>query len=43
MANEGLIFPKLSERQKDLYLKVITNLQTYGYLIVVLALMEFNI
>jgi hypothetical protein len=31
MANEGLIFPKLSERQKDLYLKVITNLQTYGY------------
>jgi hypothetical protein len=31
MANEGLIFPKLSERQKDLYLKIITNLQTYGY------------
>jgi hypothetical protein len=31
MANEGLIFPKLNERQKDLYLKVITNLQTYGY------------
>lgn len=29
--NEGLIFPKLNERQKDLYLKVITNLQTYGY------------
>ena len=31
MADEGLIFPKLTERQKDLYLKVITNLQTYGY------------
>ena len=31
MANEGLIFPKLSERQKDLYLKIIVNLQTYGY------------
>lgn len=31
MANEGLIFPKLNERQKDLYLKIITNLQTYGY------------
>jgi hypothetical protein len=31
MANEGLIFPKLNDRQKDLYLKIITNLQTYGY------------
>jgi hypothetical protein len=31
MANEGLIFPKLNERQKDLYLKIITNLQTFGY------------
>lgn len=31
MSNEGLIFPKLNERQKDLYLKIITNLQTYGY------------
>jgi len=31
MANEGLIFPKLIERQKDLYLKIIVNLQTYGY------------
>lgn len=31
MANEGLIFPKLNERQKDLYLKIIVNLQTYGY------------
>jgi len=31
MANEGLIFPKLIDRQKDLYLKIITNLQTYGY------------
>ena len=31
MANEGLIFPKLNERQKDLYLKIVTNLQTYGY------------
>lgn len=29
--NEGLIFPKLTERQKDLYLKIVTNLQTYGY------------
>jgi len=31
MANEGLVFPKLNERQKDLYLKIVTNLQTYGY------------
>ena len=31
MPNEGLIFPKLNERQKDLYLKIVTNLQTYGY------------
>jgi len=31
MRNEGLIFPKLTERQKDLYLKIVTNLQTYGY------------
>ena len=31
MANEGLIFPKLNERQKDLYLKIIVNLNTYGY------------
>jgi len=31
MPNEGLIFPKLNERQKDLYLKIITNLQTFGY------------
>jgi hypothetical protein len=31
MANEGLIFPKLTDRQKDLYLKIITNLQTFGY------------
>lgn len=29
--NEGLIFPKLTERQKDLYLKIVANLQTYGY------------
>jgi hypothetical protein len=31
MNNEGLIFPKLTERQKDLYLKIIVNLNTYGY------------
>ena len=31
MPNEGLIFPKLNERQKDLYLKIIVNLNTYGY------------
>jgi hypothetical protein len=31
MPNEGLIFPKLNERQKDLYLKIIINLNTYGY------------
>lgn len=24
MANEGLIFPQLNERQKDLYLKIVT-------------------
>lgn len=31
MANEGLVFPKLNDRQKDLYLKIVTNLQTFGY------------
>jgi hypothetical protein len=31
MNNQGLIFPKLTERQKDLYLKIIVNLNTYGY------------
>jgi len=31
MANEGLVFPKLNDRQKDLYLKIVENLQTFGY------------